>query len=74
MTGWIGTVIITVLIAALLAVACRKRKPEAPPFELPIRNPWPVSSCDHDFVDRDEMSNNDPRHLRCSKCGEDRYG
>jgi hypothetical protein len=36
--------------------------------------PSVLSSCEHDFVDQDEMSNNDPRHLRCSKCGEDRVG
>ncbi len=40
--------------------------------EFPGREP--LSSCDHDFIDQDEMSNNDPRHLRCSKCGEDRFG
>jgi hypothetical protein len=88
MTRWIAAIAVVAglfaaaggLIAAcgagMVALARRKGRPavEAPPFELPRRDPRPISACDHDFVDQDEMSNNDPRHLRCSKCGEDRYG
>jgi hypothetical protein len=73
--------LIVVCGAALLGVASRKPKEKekledcaSPQFEIPEREPLTLSSCDHDWVDQDEMLNYDPRNLRCSKCGEDRYG
>ena len=34
-----------------------------------LRKPLRGASCDHDWVDRDEMLNYDPKYLRCPKCG-----
>jgi hypothetical protein len=38
------------------------------------KEPRQLSSCDHDWVDRDELLNYDPKLLRCSKCGETCWG
>jgi hypothetical protein len=66
--------------AGLIGIAClcfRERTIEeaAAPEKVvtPGMEPEPPSSCDHDWVDQDEMLNYDPKYFRCSKCGEGRF-
>jgi hypothetical protein len=85
-SGIDGSILRGGLIAAcgvgLLSLAFREPKQRlkeeecaAPRNEqILVKEPWPVSSCDHDWVDQDEMSHHDPIHIRCSRCGEHRWG
>jgi hypothetical protein len=49
-------------------------KPESavPPEAIPLTKP--VSSCEHEWIDQDEMLNYDPKLHRCLKCGETMWG
>jgi hypothetical protein len=60
--------------ALLLGLVSRapKGKPDegaTPRLRPPLEH---LSSCEHDWVDQDKMSNHDPRRLQCTRCGEER--
>ena len=63
------------LIVVVLSPVARKTSNEAPAqVAIPQTEPGPLSTCEHEWFDPDEMLNYDPKLLRCLKCGETTCG
>ena len=62
--------------AALIGIVAlspeAKPEPAVPREQPPVIEP--VSSCEHQWFDQDEMLNYDPKLYRCLKCGETMWG
>jgi hypothetical protein len=80
--GWIlagggklirGVALITVGALLLgLVVLIPERKPRTTRPEG--KEPSPVSACEHEWFDEDQLLNYDPKCHRCLKCGEIMWG
>jgi hypothetical protein len=63
------------LIVVVLSPFMKKTSNEVPAqVGLPQTEPGPLSTCEHEWFDPDEMLNYDPKILRCLKCGETTCG
>jgi hypothetical protein len=60
------------LIGIVASSPGAKSGPVEPQEAIPETEP--VSSCEHEWFDQDEMLNYDPKLYRCLKCGETMWG